>query len=352
LLLLAALVGCGTTFPGDWGLEGSAGIGVANAGFGAATSGAPASAGVHGRAGTSAMRAGAGAVGGVGPGRSGSGGTGSTAGQGARPRDLDADGFSANDCNDLDPKIFPGAPERCCDGVDSNCDGQDGDARCSCIMTIDLDADGYPSNVMGPTWDCDDRDPAIHPFTKELCGDGRDNDCNGVADRQDKVCAASSANGKDEDGDGYTILIDCNDFDPRVHPGAGEVCGDGVDNDCDGVVDPCAGFVDTDADGFPQIKDCNDWDPFIYPGNPDETCCDAIDSNCDGSDDPLGVMCNCFDADGDGYVVGPVVSTLADCNDQDRSIHPGAPEICTDNIDNDCDRRIDANDNECRILVD
>ena len=30
---------------------------------------------------------------------------------------------------------------------------------------------------------------------------------------------------------------DCNDANPAVHPGAPEVCGDGLDNDCNGVVD-------------------------------------------------------------------------------------------------------------------
>ena len=52
----------------------------------------------------------------------------------------------------------------------------------------------------------------------------------------------------DDDGDGYSIEgdecgpIDCNDDDASVNPGAiesGEAgnCGDGVDNDCDGLAD-------------------------------------------------------------------------------------------------------------------
>jgi hypothetical protein len=38
---------------------------------------------------------------------------------------------------------------------------------------------------------------------------------------------------EDEDGDGTPNPLDCAPFDPRVAPGATEVCGDGVVNDCD-----------------------------------------------------------------------------------------------------------------------
>ena len=41
----------------------------------------------------------------------------------------------------------------------------------------------------------------------------------------------------DVDGDGYGESEDCDDQDPSVHPGAAELCDDGVDNDCDGETD-------------------------------------------------------------------------------------------------------------------
>jgi hypothetical protein len=41
----------------------------------------------------------------------------------------------------------------------------------------------------------------------------------------------------DPDGDGFGPLEDCDPGDPRIHPDARETCGNGVDDNCDGVVD-------------------------------------------------------------------------------------------------------------------
>jgi hypothetical protein len=67
----------------------------------------------------------------------------------------------------------------------------------------------------------------------EMCGDNVDNNCNGMTDED-----------VDADGDGYTSCGgDCCDDptvcgDPaEVNPGAIEVAGDGIDNDCDGMID-------------------------------------------------------------------------------------------------------------------
>jgi hypothetical protein len=43
----------------------------------------------------------------------------------------------------------------------------------------------------------------------------------------------------DADGDGFETGEDCDDTDPAVNPDAAEVCGDGVDNNCDGLATEC-----------------------------------------------------------------------------------------------------------------
>jgi hypothetical protein len=106
--------------------------------------------------------------------------------------------------------------------------------------TFDADGDGF-SPAQG---DCDDSDPRTFPGALEVC-DGRDNDCNGAVDDH-----AIDAFPVFLDGDGWgngafaisvcaappgyaTRADDCDDADPAVHPGAAEIC-DGVDHDCDG----------------------------------------------------------------------------------------------------------------------
>ncbi|WP_332668133.1 MopE-related protein, partial [Aeromicrobium sp.] len=86
----------------------------------------------------------------------------------------------------------------------------------------------------------------------------------------------------DDDADGYTEEGgDCDDANPLANPGAEEVL-NGLDDDCDGVVD--AGLLDQDGDGYTtDAGDCDDTTGWVNPGMPEH--CDDLDNDCDGDTD-------------------------------------------------------------------
>ncbi len=142
------------------------------------------------------------------------------------------------------------------------------------------------------------------------------------------LMAAPACDGRnslvDFDGDGVLDEDDCAPDDPSVYPGAEDVCGDGVDSDCDGADCP----DDHDHDGISiDDGDCDDNDPDVHPGAADPYG-DGVDSDCDGAD---GV-----DGDGDGYAAN-ADGADHDCDDGDPEVNPGVAEVCGNQIDDDCD---------------
>ena len=125
------------------------------------------------------------------------------------------------------------------------------------------------------------------------------------------------------------------------------------------VEDPASTCTDSDSDGFAAEggacgpMDCNDADAAINPDAP-ETCTDGIDNNCndlidvvdpEASDCPISDAC--LDSDGDRYSADGGICGPIDCDDFDQTINPGATEACRDDKDNDCDGAIDNEDTEC-----
>jgi formylglycine-generating enzyme required for sulfatase activity len=93
---------------------------------------------------------------------------------------------------------------------------------------------------------------------------------------------------------------------------------------------------DWDGDSYKKTgstPDCNDGNANIHPGAT-EVCDNNIDDNCDGTYDEHDAGC-CNDLDHDGFFAEPGCGATIDCDDDHCSVFPGAPEIC-DSLDNQC----------------
>ncbi|MBN2799316.1 MAG: hypothetical protein JXX28_09240 [Deltaproteobacteria bacterium] len=172
-----------------------------------------------------------------------------------------------SDCDDTAPSTRPGAVELC-DGADNDCDGSvDEEALDAPTWYTDGDGDSYgldgsgvracaqPEGSAARAGDCDDTSAARFPTNPEVC-DGVDNNCDGGVDLS-AVDATTWYRDLDLDGfggdlvtqtscsqppgaDWHTTGPDCRDLDPSIHPAAADTC-DGVDNNCDGLVDQTLG---------------------------------------------------------------------------------------------------------------
>jgi hypothetical protein len=147
--------------------------------------------------------------------------------------------LNGDDCAPTDPEVHPAAVE-VCNGEDDDCDGLADNPPVSgdTLWYPDVDRDGYGDasapgvcepepGFVSNNQDCGDRDREVKPGAEEVCNDGLDNDCSGVAegcewpsvvDLDDRVHGIAVANTTgtafgtgigvyDLDGDGRANLV-------------------------------------------------------------------------------------------------------------------------------------------------
>ena len=230
---------------------------------------------------------------------------------------------------------------RCCDGSAT--------PRCT-----ELTRTIFPNEPPPPSGpDCSHLDDACHQgvydTSLEACvAADRPNGtaCNdGVSCTANDICTAGACAGTepDADNDGYGACTDCDDSNPNRSPGLSEQCTDGIDNDCDEDVDlgdeDCCSTLDTAClvgEYDQSAEQC------VVANRPDGTSCDDALA-CTGQDICTAGVCAGTELDQDNDSSG----ACSDCDDNDPNRAPHLPEICTDQVDNDCDDDVDIDDVDC-----
>ena len=266
--------------------------------------------------------------------------------------DQDGDGYSVNDgdCDDEDPSL--------------NLTDADGDGQSTC--------DG----------DCNDQDDTVYDGAEEIC-DGQTNDCMGSIMQSTDLPEGE----EDDDQDGFSVCAgDCDDSDSVTYPGAAfnesttacmtDFDGDGYGEDLGTTSTGGCCYVfdleDSWGDGWNGAEltvnvNGSAVDVLTLPDagltnqlqTSTETVCvsdgDAVEAVFVGGSFDNEITVTITDPEGSEVYTGTapddgvlytgnavceestaVTESGTDCDDEDATAYPGAPEVWYNNIDNDC----------------
>jgi hypothetical protein len=245
----------------------------------------------------------------------------------------ETDKSAEKDCDDGDEDVY----QRLELYPDADRDGQSA-ATAAIDMCIGAEVPNGWTLTAGD--DCDDDDDTVWQYLSgfpDQDGDGFGADATPDDEKDDVVCSGLTL------PDGYSDdSLDCDDDDSGAYQ---ELSGyvDADEDEVSGTTTTavlCAGddLPANYSDTKPSVVDCNDSDASVYPGAADVPY-DEVDKDCSATTDADSVE---FDADGDGYsAVGAPNGYegslgTGDCLDSDADTHPGATDDAGDAFDEDC----------------
>lgn len=279
-------------------------------------------------------------------------------------------------CDDNNPCTIDVCNEGiCCHSPTVNCDDGDPDFTDILLYINGACICRHTNDSLGITYD--DLNPPTLPNQCSLWyhdGDG------------DNYYTGSPVTQANSPGTGWTSILpsgggaDCNDNNSAINRGATEICGNGIDENCNGMTDDACSqttwYQDIDGDGYAGATQTSSTPPAgngwstTPPSHPEIDCDDLVpapvcdDGICTTTDSWNAAECHCdfitpptppityyADLDEDGFgdpnnivqecVSTPHVTDNTDCNDNCHACHPGGTEICDNNDDENCNGMYD-----------